>query len=159
MAFNAFNERATNVSLAPGIRFTGLPEPVSIAREGSRLLDDFIEERFEYGMQKRRAFIKQFEQETGMELDATRRDSVAEVEHPNALAKANHGAIQLLLEAWYERLGHEIDGWHKYNDKSTPHACRTIREILEKGDEELGIPIEAFPDKEEWTTGMDGLKF
>jgi hypothetical protein len=159
MAFNAFNERAANVSLSLGIRFTGLPEPVSNGRARCLQVDDLIEERFEAVMQKRAEFIKQFEQDTGMELDATRRDSVAEAEHPNALAKANSGAIQLLLQAWYERLGLEIDGWHKYSDKLTLRAYRKIREILEKGDEEMGIPIEALENKEEYATGMDGLMF
>ena len=94
-----------------------------------------------------------------MELDATRRDSVAESQHPASLAKANHGAIKLLLEAWYERMGVQDAGWTRYNEKTTPRACLTIRRILEKGDEELGIPIEALEDKQAWTTKLASIKW
>lgn len=136
-----------------------VPETLPINKEGRVAANDYIEERFEAAMQRRRDFIHQFEQDTGMELDATRRDSVLETEHPNALAKANHGAIKLLLEAWYERVGIQDAGWTRFNQKSTIRACRAIREILEKGDEELGIPIDALEDKEQWTTKMDSLKW
>lgn len=137
-----------------------VPEPpLPIDREARKSNHEFIEDRFEAAMQRRRDFIEQFERDTGLELDATRRDSVAEAQHPASLAKANHGAIKLLLEAWYERIGIQDAGWTRYNEKTTPRACRTIREILEKGDEELGIPIEALEDKEEWTTRLNGLKW
>jgi hypothetical protein len=136
------------------------PEPpLPVDKESRQSNNDYIEQRFEAAMQRRRDFIDQFEKDTGMELDATRRDSVAEAQHPASLAKANHGAIQLLLEAWYERIGIQNAGWTRYNEKTTARACRTIRQILEKGDEELGIPIEALEDKQEWTTRLASLKW
>lgn len=137
-----------------------VPDPsLSIDKEARKDSNAYIEDRFEAAMQRRREFIEQFEQDTGMALDATRRDSVAEAQHPASLSKANHGAIQLLLEAWYERIGIQDMGWTRYNEKTTARACRTIRQILEKGDEELGIPIEALEDKEVWIARLDSLKW
>ena len=137
-----------------------VPNPsLSIDKEARKDSNAYIEERFEAAMQRRREFIERFEQDTGMALDATRRDSVADAQHPASLAKANHGAIQLLLETWYERIGIQDMGWTRYNDKTTSRACRTIRQILEKGDEELGIPAEALEDKEVWIARLDSLKW
>lgn len=137
-----------------------IPEPsLPIDKKSRQSNHEYIEQRFEAAMQRRREFIDQFEKDTGMELDAARRDSVAEAQHPASLAKANHGAIKLLLEAWYERIGIQDAGWTRYNEKTTARACRTIRQILEKGDEELGIPIEALEDKEDWTTRLASLKW
>jgi len=137
-----------------------VPDPsLSIDKEARKDSNAYIEDLFEAALQRRREFIEQFEQDTGMALDATRRDSVAEAQHPASLVKANHGAIQLLLEAWYERVGIQDMGWTRYNEKTTARACRTIREILEKGDEELGIPIEALEDKEVWVARLDSLKW
>jgi hypothetical protein len=159
-SFDAFNERASNTTLSTALALNvPLQERLPTSRENRRVLNDYIDERFDLVMQQRRQFIEQFEQDTGMQLDATRRDSVAEAEHPNALAKASHGALDILLWAWMVRLGVVTDGWTQYNEKSTPRACLQIRNILEKGDEEMGIPIEALENREEWIARTKDLKF
>jgi len=158
MSSNGF-ENAIMLTRPLPIAITEPELSLPVDREARKTNHEYIEQRFEAAMQRRREFIEQFEQDTGMELDATRRDSVAEAQHPASLAKANHGAIKLLLEAWYERIGIQDAGWTRYNEKTTPRACRTIRQILETGDEELGIPIEALEDKDEWTTRLNSIKW
>jgi hypothetical protein len=158
MTSNAFDDTITLTRRLPiAITVSELPAPIN--REARDYTHNFVEERFEAVMERRREFIEQFEKDTGLELDATRRDSVAEVQHPASLAMAQHGAVQLLLEAWYEWLGVNDDGWTRYNEKTTARACRTMREILEKGDEELGIPIEALEDREGWIRTLDSTKW
>ena len=143
--------------LSIGITVPELAVPIN--KEARKATNALIEERFEAAMQRRHEFIEQFEQDTGMPLDATRRDSAAGIMFPDSLAKAQHGAIQLLLEAWYEQIGIQDAGWTRYNEKTTPRACRMMRQILENGDEELGIPISALEGKKAWVDMLKSIKW
>jgi hypothetical protein len=140
----------------PAVR---VPETLPIDKEAQLASNARIEQNFRNAMQKRADFILQFELETGMELHAARRDSGAETELPGTFAKANHGALTLLLEAWWRRLGIVEGGWTRYSERNTITAIHTLREILEKGDEGLGIPIEALEDKEAWLAKLAHIKW
>lgn len=126
---------------------------------GRQELDTYIEQQFQAAMRRRREYVEKFKQDTGMELDATRRDSVHEETGSEALIIANNEAINLLLEAWYQRLGIYESGFTKYSEKTTPSACMTMRRILEEGDKELGIPIEALKNKRQWTLKLKLIKW
>ena len=66
----------------------------------------------------------------------------------NFLGAARQRALELLLEAWYEKLGTRStpsDGWTKYSEKTTTLAVLTLRSILSDGDTTLNVPISCLP--------------
>jgi hypothetical protein len=80
------------------------------------------------------------------------------------LARARERALELLLEAWYEKLGTRAtpsDGWTKYNEKTTTSAVLKLRSILATGDTDLRIPI-AFlsgPKQVNWKHKLASVRF
>lgn len=143
-----------------GAAHVSVPQAAPIDRLGRQEADAYIEQQYQAALRRRREYVEQFKKDTGMELDATRRDSVHDEEPgSDTLAIASHEAINMLLEAWWSRLGIYDDGFTKYSDKTTPSACMTIRRILEEGDKELGIPIEALKNKRQWVLKLKLIKW
>lgn len=68
--------------------------------------------------------------------------------------------INTLLEAWWQRLGVTQDGWMKYSKKTSTKAVLKIREILEKGDLEMGIPpVVLAGSKPKWFDRVGQVKW
>lgn len=68
-------------------------------------------------------------------------------------------ALKILLEAWRARLGVREKGWTWYDEKTSTKAVLAIREILDKGDEELGSRPECIEYKASWEARMKRVKW
>jgi hypothetical protein len=83
---------------------------------------------------------------------------------PTLLARARERALELLLEAWYEKLGTRStpsDGWTKYSEKTTTSAVLNLRSILATGDTDLKIPISFLPGPKQtyWKHKLASVRF
>jgi hypothetical protein len=83
---------------------------------------------------------------------------------PSLLAGARQRALELLLEAWYEKLGTRStpsDGFTKYSEKTTTSAVLNLRSILKDGDTALKIPISYLPGPRQvyWNHKLASVKF
>jgi hypothetical protein len=79
-------------------------------------------------------------------------------------AAARHRALELLLEAWYEKLGTRStppDGWTKYSEKTTTQAVLALRSILTNGDPELKTPFAYLPGPRQayWNQKLRSVNF
>ena len=183
------NQQPAAASPTPTLPPIQLPTPAAecsklqtITYENRTLQYQTIEAKFQALWTRRENFLEFFFQthnatlsvddqtEIRTEEDDKRRDSVVTKSQPTTipltlptlLPAARHRALELLLEAWFERLGTpSSNGWTRYSEKTTPGACLALRGILSKGDTHFNIPPSYLPPHRHqfWTRKLRSVDF